>query len=147
MSTTYFDARQALYTLIDGIDVTSVIVGGWGEKHRHLPKDVRLYPAFAVTPIRDEETTLDAISDEDRVTLGVQIIDTWLDASEGDDRLSRLIDLVRTAVRQQKRSMNPIGGTAYTLGRIFGEWGADDGRGERWYTLNVELKVDQSLLP
>ncbi len=145
MSTTRQNIRAALYGLIDGIVITDIVATGWAEKHRHLPKDVRNYPAFAVTPTRDEEGNLDSHTDDLTLTYAVQIVDSWQDASDAEDRLDRLVDRITDTVRRQKRSVTPIGG-AYTLGTIAGDWGADAARGERWYQLNIDVKVTEELV-
>lgn len=146
MSTTDYDVRMALYNLVSAINVTSVLPGGWAKTQPHLPKDVRVYPSLAVTSIRDEESTLDSRSDDVVFTMAVQIVDTWADASDAEDRISRLIPLIRRALRQQRGSATPLGGTAYALGSISGDWGADAGRGERWYQFNIEVKVTEDIV-
>ncbi len=143
MRTTRQNIRAALFALIDGIPVTDIIPAGWAEKRPHLPKEIRRYPSFSVTPIRDQESTLDSRSDDLSLTYAVQIVDTWADASDAEDRLDRLIDRITGEVRKQKSDYTPLGGTAYTLGAIAGDWGADVSRGERWYQLNIEVKVTE----
>ena len=145
MSTTYQSVGEAIYALIDAIVITSIFPSGWREKHNWPPKQIVAYPAFSVVPAEDVEEPLDAITDDDRVTYWVYLTDAYDDASDAEARLRRLVDLVRTEVRQSKR--NPtVMGPAYALGRISGVWGANVEKGERFYRLSIEVKVDQSLV-
>ncbi len=149
MSTTYQTVGQAIFDLMNGIDVSAITglpAPGWAETHNYPPKQVRSYPSFAVVPAEDAEDPMDAITDDDRVTYWVYITASYQDSSDAEDQLRRLVDLVRTRVRQQKRSATPLGGGAYALGRLGGAWGANVDQGERFYRLSIEAKVDQSLV-
>ncbi len=100
-----------------------------------------------MVPAEDTEDPLDAISDDDRVTYWVFIYANYVDASDGEAQIRRIVDRVRTEVRKQKRSFAPFGGGAYALSRISGAWGGNVDEGERFYRLAIEVKADQSLLP
>ncbi len=145
MSNTDYALRQALYQIVSTINVTSVLPGGWAKTQPHLPKDVRAYPLLAVTSLRDEGETLDSRTDSVTFTMAVQIIDTWEDASDSEDRISKLIPLIRARLRQERLADAPLAGMAYDVGAPSGDWGADAGRGERWYQFTIDIKVAETL--
>lgn len=145
MSQTYQNIGQALYAFMQAIDITPVAGSTWAQTFNYPPKTISAYPAFVVAPAEDVVEVLDADYDDDTITYWVQIYDTYYDASEAEDRLRKIVDLVRTAIRRERASEAPLGNTAYGL-RLSGTWGADFDHGERFYRLQVQVRVAQTLV-
>jgi hypothetical protein len=129
------------------LSITSVEPAGWGDRFNRLPKqnEIDQYPAFAIVPARDTQEDLDNWTDDDRVTYSVYILMHYHEGSDAEETTRALVDLVRTALRKERRSVTPLGNAAYSLS-IAGEWGFDVEQGERFYRLDVTAKVAESLL-
>ena len=143
MSSAYVQFGDDLYDFMDGLTITSIIAGGWGEKsNRPFKSDERpTYPAFSVSPTRDEQQIADNMSDEVFVTYSVYIFFSYWDSSEAEADIRELVDFVRTELAKERRKEAPLGG-AYTLS-FAGEWGGDETQTERFYRLDVTARFNE----
>ncbi len=142
MTSTYTEVGRSLYDFMSDLDIESVIGETWAQKFNGPPKQIEDYPAFTVVPAEDTEDTLDSDFDEDVVTFWIFVYDTYVDASDSEDRMRSLVDMVRSAIRLERAKPAPLGDGNYRLSNR-GSWGANIEEGERFYRLEVEVRVAQ----
>jgi hypothetical protein len=148
MTDAYLLVGDAIYSFVDGIDITSVYDEGWLKKFARpfKPEEVTAadYPAFVVIPAEDEASTLDTHADSDRITYWVTIMAQMQDTIiNGEGQIRALADLVRNAIRAERGNPTPFGLTnAYDL-TVSGTWGWKVDRAERFYRIVVSVQVAQ----
>lgn len=142
----YAEIGTALFDLVNDLDITSVVAGGWAEGLTIPPKQVQDWPTFAVYPATDIPVDLDNYNDEVDYTFWIDLYYSFELATDAELTLRELADLVAVAVRQQKRATPPLGlSEAFAFGPISGTWGFDAENGLRLYRLAVTIKVEQPL--
>lgn len=141
MSTTYSDLGQALFDFVAAIDITSVEPAGWAHQLNRPVKSDELddYPAFAVMPKRDTNESLASRTDDDTITYSVFLYASFRDATNAEEDIRALVDLVRTAFRNERLDPQTFG-ESYTF-TFAGEWGGDETQGERFYRLDVTAHI------
>lgn len=147
MSTSYSTIGLAIYTYIDAIVVTGILPTGWARKANYPVKQLTgaQYPAFFVVPADDAEEDLDAISDYVKLSFWVYFVDTFQDASDNEDRLRQLADVVRTQVRKIRRNPALLHVSCADVD-IKGVWGAQVEQGERFYRLQLDVHLQETLI-
>ncbi len=143
MSTFYTDIGIGVYNLFNGISIASVVATGWAEKYNYPPKQLLLYPSFAVMPTDDVEDNLDSQTDTFVVHYSVYLYASYNDTA-AEAQLRQIVDLCWTTLRQQKQSATPFSGSADFLGAVTGTWGGDAAQGLRFYKFNLEIHASAS---
>lgn len=142
----YADVGDALFALVNTLDISSVLAGGWVGAFNHPVKQIDDWPAFAVVPATDANADLDSVSDEVDYTWWVFLYYSFNDATTAEGSLRKLADLLASRIRKEKRATPPLGlPAAYALGSLNGSWGYDEEHGLRFFRLDVQIKVDQPL--
>jgi hypothetical protein len=143
----YHDFGEALYAFVEALDISDVDPVGWAYTFNRLPKsdEMDAYPSFAVVPARDTQEILDSITDDVAITYSVYLFVRYWDANVPEADIRELADLVRTALAQERRKPEPLGGS-YTLAYA-GEWGYDPDQVQRYYRLDVTARFSEDIEP
>ena len=147
MSETYTDIGDAIYDFIGDLDLSAVlgVDEGWASSFNRPPKSNEiLYPGYAVFPVRDQQETLDQITDDDAVTYAVYIFFHYWEATDTEGQIRAIVDIVRSALRSERINPTPLDNSCYIVG-FAGEWGGDETQGERFYRLEVTCKIAEDL--
>jgi len=147
MSTTYTTVGQNIYNYIDAISITAILATGWAKKANYPLKqlDNSQYPAFFVVPAEGHVEELDPIIGDHIVSYWVYLVDTFEDDSLIEDRLRQLVDAVQTQVVKLRRLPNTLHADCTDV-EIKGTWGASQDEGERFYRLQLDVHVSESLI-
>lgn len=148
MTDAYSLVGDALYSFVQGLDITAVYDEGWAKSYNRPfePDEVSAgdYPALMVVPAEDEASTLDTHADSDRIVYWVTVFTSMSDTiANGEGQIRSLADLVRNAIRAERSNPTPFGlANAYDLS-VTGTWGWDTDRAERFYRVVVSVQVSQ----
>lgn len=147
MNRGYGDIGDAIYALVDAIDIDSAYPDGWSERYNTMPKllDRSSFPAFAVAPVSDTQVAADKRLDDDTFQFWVLIIDSFFDSPVAEDRMRSLVDLVRERLREERDAVQPFGLSEVNLVSLTGEWEYDEEHGYRFYRLGLSVRVQQDL--
>lgn len=146
MNHSYTTIREAIYDRLDDLDITLAYPEGWQQRFRQPAKQLTdLFPAFMVTPSRDEQSTLDSRDDSDLFVLSVYLFDSFKDAYEAEGDLDVLVGLVRERFRSERIAKPPLGLDGLYDLSLAGEWGADEERGHRFYRLDITVRAAQEI--
>lgn len=136
--------RDAVYDLVDGIDVSEVLPSGWEDKSKHPPKQIT-YPAFWVEPLSNTTTTLDSASNVSTFTFGISITESYEDSPIAEDTAIELADLVYRQVLQAIENGSPIQEVEGVLDVIpSGQWAFDQRYPARVYRIDVAIRVAEN---
>ncbi len=136
--------RDALFGLIQSIDVTPVADEPWQFAFKHPVKQPQGYPGFCVVPARNSTRTIDPITQEGSYVFWVYLFYTFEEAASGEDKLVGMADLVYDRLLEELKSLSPLAGAAFD-GDPSGEWGFDAEHGERFYRIEVTARALQEL--
>ena len=152
MSSTYAQVGTAVFNFVTAIDISAATPEGedalvWKDTLNRLPKanELNVYPALVVAPASDEQLTGDTDTDFDTVTYSVYIIYSYAEASFAEALLIDLADIVRTEFRTLRANPELLLSAAFDVA-FRGEWGGTVEQGERYYRLDVTVRIHQSLL-
>jgi hypothetical protein len=140
------DLRDALYTLVDGIDISEIWEPGWVYQSKYPPKQ-KVYPAFWVEPVTNSTQTLDSITNQSTFTYWISITESYEDAPSGEDTAIDLADLVYRTVLEAARNPSVLGEgyEAVFDGTPTGQWGFEERLGERVYRIEVAFHVTEPI--
>lgn len=137
--------RDALYDLVKDIDISSAADPEdeliWRDSASHPIKQFDGYPAFFVTPARNEPpVTVDTATQEVPYTFSICIYNSFEDAADADDMLVDIADLVFDALLAELKGLSPLEEAAFD-GTPSGEWGFEQETGERFYRIEVTART------
>jgi hypothetical protein len=142
LSTTYQTIGQGLYDLLNGLDITSIYPGGWGQKANYpLKQPTAPFPAFAIQPVEDSEVSLENVSNDHTTTYAIDLYESFQDAATSEGKMRRLVDLVRLRLRTQWRDVTPFNGGAYAITELSGSWAYDIEHGFRQHRILITTKT------
>lgn len=139
--------RDALYDFVAELDLSGVVdAGQWEFMSKYPPKDKPVYPGFWIQPATNSSQTLDSCSSLSTYTFWIQITQSYEDAAFAEDTTIELADAVYQEVLDSARSSTPFGLTedAYLDATPSGSWGFDEHYGERYYRIEVAIRVAES---
>lgn len=133
--------RDALYTLVEGIDITGIVMTGWEFKSKYPPKQ-KVYPGFWVEPISNSTQTLDSRSNQSTYIFWINITESYEDAPMAEDTAIDLADLIYQRVLKACYADTPLA-TGVFDGTPTGQWGFEERYGERVYRIEVAVRVTE----
>jgi hypothetical protein len=147
MSATYQIIGQALFDLLDALDIAAIYPGGWGQKANYPIKQLYApFPAFSVQPVEDAEVSLDNVSNNHTTTYALYLYESFQDSPEAEGKMRRLVDLVRTQLRTQWLDTTPLNNGIYAITELSGAWGFDIDLGLRFYRFQVTTQTSEDTL-
>lgn len=147
MSTPIKTLRDAIYSVVAGINLTGVTDSGeWEFKSKYPPKEKPIYPGFWVQPATNSTETLDSISTLSTYSFWVTVTQSYEHAEIGEDSTIDLADVVFQTILTESRKPNPFGSNLEAVldGVPSGTWGFDEHYGERFYRIEVAIRVAET---
>ncbi len=136
------DLRDALFTLVNDVDVEDVAGDDWQFAYKHPVKQPDGYPGFCVHPARNLTRVIDSATNEGVYVFWIDIFYTFEDASAGEDKLIDIADAVYDTLLAELKSAAPLSGASFD-GDPMGTWGSTQDMGERFYRIEVTARTLQ----